>query len=75
MVVEHHDEVGFRIWAPRYGRHVVRRDGTHVRCVLPRVAAWRWERLDRVADLVVPFRREVYKAVAAAFAEFATAPA
>jgi putative (di)nucleoside polyphosphate hydrolase len=23
--------------------------------------AWRWERLDRVADLVVPFRREVYQ--------------
>ena len=32
---------------------------------------WRWERLDRVADLVVPFRREVYRAVAARFAEFA----
>ena len=22
---------------------------------------WRWERLDRMADLVVPFRREVYR--------------
>ena len=33
--------------------------------------AWRWERLDRVADLVVPFRREVYRAVAERFAEFA----
>jgi putative (di)nucleoside polyphosphate hydrolase len=32
--------------------------------------AWRWERLDRVADLVVPFRREVYRAVASAFARF-----
>ncbi len=32
---------------------------------------WRWERLDRVADLVVPFRREVYRAVATRFAEFA----
>jgi putative (di)nucleoside polyphosphate hydrolase len=31
---------------------------------------WRWERLDRVADLVVPFRREVYRAVALHFAEF-----
>ena len=30
--------------------------------------AWRWERLDRVADLVVPFRREVYRAVAQQFA-------
>ena len=33
--------------------------------------AWRWERLDRVADLVVPFRREVYRAVAENFAIFA----
>jgi putative (di)nucleoside polyphosphate hydrolase len=31
---------------------------------------WRWERLDRVADLVVPFRREVYRTVAQSFAEF-----
>jgi putative (di)nucleoside polyphosphate hydrolase len=35
--------------------------------------AWRWERLDRVADLVVPFRREVYRAVAISFAKFASA--
>jgi putative (di)nucleoside polyphosphate hydrolase len=33
--------------------------------------AWRWERLDRVADLVVPFRREVYRTVAQVFAKFA----
>jgi putative (di)nucleoside polyphosphate hydrolase len=33
--------------------------------------AWRWERLDRVADLVVPFRREVYREVARQFATFA----
>lgn len=32
--------------------------------------AWRWERLDRVADLVVPFRRVVYQQVAAAFSRF-----
>ena len=32
---------------------------------------WRWERLDRVPDLVVPFKREVYEAVAAAFAPLA----
>nr|WP_249210098.1 RNA pyrophosphohydrolase [Bradyrhizobium manausense] len=34
--------------------------------------AWRWERLDRVADIVVPFRREVYRAVAREFASFAS---
>jgi putative (di)nucleoside polyphosphate hydrolase len=32
---------------------------------------WRWERLDRVADLVVPFRREVYRTVARRFATYA----
>ncbi len=32
---------------------------------------WRWERLDHVAELVVPFRREVYRAVAVRFAKFA----
>lgn len=36
----------------------------------PEFDAWRWERLDRVADLVVPFRREVYLAVARDFARF-----
>ena len=35
--------------------------------------SWRWERLDRVADLVVPFRREVYRTVAREFARFAGA--
>jgi putative (di)nucleoside polyphosphate hydrolase len=32
---------------------------------------WRWERLGRVADLVVPFRRDVYRTVAELFARFA----
>jgi putative (di)nucleoside polyphosphate hydrolase len=32
---------------------------------------WRWEPLDRVADLVVPFRRDVYRIVAQRFAPFA----
>src|SRR6201985_1347060 len=31
---------------------------------------WRWERLDRVADLVVPFRRDVYLSVGEGFAGF-----
>ncbi|MEA2921509.1 MAG: putative (di)nucleoside polyphosphate hydrolase [Bradyrhizobium sp.] len=32
---------------------------------------WRWERLDHVADIVVPFRRDVYRSVARQFARFA----
>jgi putative (di)nucleoside polyphosphate hydrolase len=37
----------------------------------PEFDQWRWERLDRVAALVVPFRQQVYSTVAAAFARFA----
>jgi putative (di)nucleoside polyphosphate hydrolase len=39
---------------------------------VPEFDAWRWERLARVPDLVVPFRRDVYQAVAKEFAKFAT---
>jgi len=37
----------------------------------PEFDAWRWERLERVPALVIEFRREVYAAVAKAFAPFA----
>jgi putative (di)nucleoside polyphosphate hydrolase len=37
----------------------------------PEFDRWRWERLERVAELVVPFRREVYRAVAQSFTDFA----
>ena len=37
----------------------------------PEFDQWRWEQLDRVADLVVPFRRDVYRTVAQSFAAFA----
>lgn len=36
----------------------------------PEFDAWRWEKLDRVAALVVPFRRAVYEEVARQFARF-----
>jgi putative (di)nucleoside polyphosphate hydrolase len=35
---------------------------------------WRWERFERLPELVVPFKREVYQAVAAAFAPLARPP-
>jgi putative (di)nucleoside polyphosphate hydrolase len=38
----------------------------------PEFGAWRWERLDQVADLVVPFKRDVYEQVAKAFSPFST---
>jgi putative (di)nucleoside polyphosphate hydrolase len=37
----------------------------------PEFAEWRWERLARVPELVVPFRQAVYRHVVAAFARFA----
>ena len=36
----------------------------------PEFDQWRWERLELVADLVVPFRRDVYRSVARQFAPF-----
>ena len=37
----------------------------------PEVSAWRWERLDRLALLVVPFKRAVYEQVAVEFRRLA----
>lgn len=37
----------------------------------PEFDIWRWERLDRIADLVVPYKRHIYLEIAAAFAPFA----
>jgi putative (di)nucleoside polyphosphate hydrolase len=36
----------------------------------PEFGEWRWEALERVPELVVPFRRRVYEQVAKAFAKF-----
>jgi putative (di)nucleoside polyphosphate hydrolase len=37
----------------------------------PEFIAWRWERLEKTPDLVVPFKRAVYERVAQDFARFA----
>lgn len=37
----------------------------------PEFEAWRWERLERLPELIIPFKRPVYEAVAAAFAHLA----
>jgi len=39
----------------------------------PEFDAWRWEKIDRLADLVVPFKREVYEKVVATFGRLAKA--
>lgn len=37
----------------------------------PEFDAWRWVRLDETPELIIPFKREVYREVAAVFAPFA----
>lgn len=39
--------------------------------VEPEFDAWRWERLDRVTELVVPYKRHIYAQVAREFARLA----
>jgi putative (di)nucleoside polyphosphate hydrolase len=39
----------------------------------PEFSAWRWERLEALPDLVVPFKRRVYEEVVALFAPLARA--
>jgi putative (di)nucleoside polyphosphate hydrolase len=43
----------------------------HANDAEPEFGEWRWERLARVPELVVPFRRAVYGHVAETFARFA----
>jgi putative (di)nucleoside polyphosphate hydrolase len=40
---------------------------------VPEFSTWRWERLERLPDLVVPFKRAVYEHVALEFRPFAAA--
>jgi putative (di)nucleoside polyphosphate hydrolase len=37
----------------------------------PEFVEWRWEELQRLPDLVVPFKRGVYERVVAEFSKFA----
>lgn len=52
------DEAEIDVLAPPDGHH-------------PEFAAWRWEHLDRVPELVVPFKREAYLDVVAGFRHLA----
>jgi putative (di)nucleoside polyphosphate hydrolase len=43
------------IWRPAGGRH------------RPEFDEWRWERMERLPELIIPFKRSVYEQVVAAF--------
>jgi hypothetical protein len=71
MVVSRHEDLGFQVWAPRYGRHLVSADGSSVASALPRIAPWRWERLlfAQVLPLAAALRgRELFHASAVSLA-------
>lgn len=45
MSVDVDPDLGYRIYAPRAGRHLVSHDGAHIGSAVPRIAPWRWQRL------------------------------
>lgn len=45
LQIDSHEQDGFRIWAPYYGRHLVTPDGCSITSALPRVPPVRWQRL------------------------------
>lgn len=46
MRIDQHDDVGFRVWMPDMGAHIVSRDGSCVwSAVSRRIPPWRWQRL------------------------------
>jgi putative (di)nucleoside polyphosphate hydrolase len=40
----------------------------------PEFGEWRWERLERIPELIVPFKRAVYEQVVAAFSQYTRPP-
>ncbi len=45
MSVQHVPDVGYRVYAPRVGRHLISPDGRRIRSALPPLRPWRWQRL------------------------------
>lgn len=45
LSIRSHPDAGYRIWAPRHGRHLVSADGTKIQSALPRNNAIGWQRL------------------------------
>ena len=45
MSVQQIPDVGYRVYAPRVGRHLVSPDGRRILSALPALKPWRWQRL------------------------------
>ncbi|HEY7018027.1 MAG TPA: hypothetical protein VH297_06120 [Gaiellaceae bacterium] len=67
--IDHGDDLGYRIWAPYYGRHLISTDAARIDSALPRVPPARWQRLffAQVLPLAAALRgRTLFHASAAA---------
>jgi putative (di)nucleoside polyphosphate hydrolase len=56
----------FRFTGPESEINIFRPGGGRHR---PEFDAWRWERVDNLPRLIIPFKRAVYESVIAAFAD------
>jgi hypothetical protein len=45
ITIHRHPDVGFRVAAPGYGRHLISADGSQIDSALPDGRGWRWQRL------------------------------
>jgi hypothetical protein len=45
LTVDHVPTAGYRIWAPKHGRHLVSVDGQTICCAPPSRSGWWWQRL------------------------------
>ncbi|SEG33646.1 RNA pyrophosphohydrolase [Bosea lathyri] len=59
--------LAFRLTGPESEINVLNPAGGHK----AEFDAWRWARLDETPDLIIPFKRDVYREVAVLFAPFA----
>jgi len=59
--------LAFRLTGPESEINVLNPAGSHK----AEFDAWRWARLDETPDLIIPFKRDVYREVAVLFAPFA----
>jgi hypothetical protein len=76
MAVERDERLGYMVKTPRFGRHIVARDGRTITSALPHIASWRWERpfLAQVLPLAAVLQGlEVFHASAVALRDRAIA--
>jgi len=59
VLIEAHAQAGYRLWGPRYGRHVISSDGRRLRCCPDGVQAADWQRF--LIGQVLPFAAALHE--------------